>query len=78
MESAVPHIRGLSQTAKQIGVERSTARRYAEEGHFPNAYRLPGGAWRIPQSDIDAFKTKCRPSSGTPRLTTEATNIVTA
>lgn len=74
MESSVPHIRGLTQVASQIGVERSTARKYAEEGHFPNAYRLPGGAWRVPQSDIDTFVANCRPA---PRTTTQATQIVT-
>lgn len=77
MEQTVAQVRRLAEAAKQIGVHPRTARRYAEDGAFPNARKLPGGSWRIPQSDIDDFNAKCRPSSGTPRLTTEATNVVT-
>lgn len=57
----------------QIGVHPRTVRRYADQGVFPNAYKLPSGLWRIPQSDIDAFK--CAP---TPRITTKASEIVTS
>lgn len=66
----VTQVHRLYEVAKQIGVHPRTVRRYADDGEFPNAYRLPGGAWRIPQSDIDAFKAKCR-------HTTQATNVVT-
>lgn len=71
-------IHTTSSAARRIGVTRQTARNYADQGHFPNAHQLPGGEWRIPDSDIDTFLEKCRTSGRFPRQTTQATDIVTA
>ncbi len=68
---------GTTEAAKRLGVSNKTLHRYLHEGHLPGAYQLPGGDWRIPDSDIDAFIETCRSNSRFPRTTTQATQIVT-
>ena len=42
----------LTEAALATGRHRSTLRRYVGAERFPNAYRGPGGAWRIPIADV--------------------------
>lgn len=54
-----PLILSMTDACRQLGVSKVTFRRYLDRGEFPNAFRLDAN-WRIPKSDIDAFKAKCR------------------
>ena len=54
-------------TTEEIAVALRISLRQAQvlcdEGEFPHAYRTSSGAraqWRIPRSDLDAFKAKTR------------------
>jgi len=42
----------LTEAALVAGRHASTLRRYLGAERFPNAYRGPGGAWRIPITDL--------------------------
>jgi excisionase family DNA binding protein len=41
--------------AAELGRSDSTVRGWLAAGEFPNAYKLQGKEWRIPQSDVHAF-----------------------
>lgn len=43
-----------------LGVSASTVRKWIDAGHLPNAWRPPGGHWRVPRGDIAALKEKWR------------------
>jgi excisionase family DNA binding protein len=43
------------QAAMRLGVSRSTVVRHIDAGHI-NAYRLPGGHWRISKSVIEELR----------------------
>ena len=44
----------LSETAKRLGVEISTARRWVRQGKL-QGYKLGGRTYRIKPADVDAF-----------------------
>lgn len=48
----------LGEAAERCGVSRSTVRRYREQGKFPNAFKDPKGAWKIPLEDLLAVGWK--------------------
>jgi Helix-turn-helix domain len=48
----------LSEAADRCGVSRSTVRRYRENGKFPNAFKTPGGEWKVPLPDLLAVGWK--------------------
>jgi len=45
----------LRQVAVAMGRTRERIWQLVHEGHFPHAYRLLNGEWRIPASDITDF-----------------------
>ncbi len=49
-----PTYLSVQQTAEQLGLHPNSVARRVAERCFPNAV-MPGTAWMIPQSDIDAF-----------------------
>lgn len=44
----------LTETAKRLGVEISTARRWVRQGKL-QGYKLGGRTYRIKPTDVDAF-----------------------
>lgn len=50
------------EAAKELSLAVDTVSEYAKRGLFPNAYKLGGGPWRIPETDLDLFRQKMRPS----------------
>jgi excisionase family DNA binding protein len=51
---------GRSDLERELNISRSTASVMLQRGSFPNAFRLDGRAWRIPRSDVEAFKAARR------------------
>ena len=50
-----------AQVANQLGYSKQGVRRLCERGAFPGALRvLPGGPWRIPESDVRALRDRTR------------------
>lgn len=49
------------QAAAELGLSRDTISRYCLNGRFPTAYQLGGGPWRIPPTDLAAFREALRP-----------------
>lgn len=43
-----------------LKLHRNTVSKLLAEGHFPNAFLLPKGQWRIPMSDVLSFIEKRR------------------
>ncbi len=43
---------GVGESARLLGVSRSTVRRYVEQGHLP-ARRLPTGILRLKREDVE-------------------------
>ena len=59
-----PHLLTVNEVAVRLRLHRSSVYKMLEENVFPN-YRLAGGfsyrgAWRVAETDLDAFITKCR------------------
>lgn len=44
-----------SELEQVLGISRSTASQLLQSGAFPHAFRLDGGAWRIPRSDVEDY-----------------------
>lgn len=45
------------QAAKVLGVSSTnTVKNWLEGGHFPGAYRTPGGHWRFPRTEVEAAR----------------------
>jgi excisionase family DNA binding protein len=57
---------GRAALERELAISRSTASGLLQNGSFPNAFRLDGGAWRIPRSDVEAFKAarRVKPAGG--------------
>jgi excisionase family DNA binding protein len=49
----------VSEVAKNLSASRQTVIRLLKQHKFPNAYRLTNH-WRIPCSDVEAFKQQAR------------------
>lgn len=60
----------VQEVAERLGVGRSTANKYVQEGRFPNAYQVNPRLWLIPESDLEGFK---RPEMGNPKRRKEQT-----
>ncbi len=48
-------IHTTQEVATVLRVDRRTVINYCQQGRFPNAFRLPGGGWRIPERDVVAL-----------------------
>jgi len=50
----------VEQVAKRLNVSVHSVRRWlvssAKSVWLPNAFRLPSGQWRIPESDVEAIE----------------------
>ena len=47
------------QAAKVLGVSSAnTVKNWLEAGHFPGAYRTPGGHWRFALDEVEAVKRR--------------------
>ncbi len=47
------------QAAKVLGVSSAnTVKNWLEAGHFPGAYRTPGGHWRFSRDEVEAVKQR--------------------
>lgn len=75
-----------TEACRQIGVTRRTLGKFLVASKFPNAFSLGDGnpgkfdgsnQWRIPQSDIDAFKALRRITKHTTRKSTRRTAAAT-
>ncbi len=45
----------VGDVGQRMRVHPRTVVRWLDGGEFPDAYRLPGGAYRIPAHDVEAF-----------------------
>lgn len=45
------------EVARQLAVHESTVVRLLHRGEFPNAFKV-GRAWKIPQTDLEAYVEK--------------------
>lgn len=50
----------VNQVAELFGRGASTVRTWLGAGEFPNAYRLHGREWRVPQSDVEELQRRQR------------------
>lgn len=51
------------EVAEAIGRSPRAVRELLEDARFdylPGAYRIPGGQWRVPDEDVDAFLARMR------------------
>lgn len=39
----------------RLNLHRNTIGNLLKRGVFPNAFKTPGGHWRVPQADYEAF-----------------------
>jgi hypothetical protein len=63
-----------TKAAAQLGYGEVQVRNMCAKGAFPNAYRNgPSGQWRIPFSDVQAFREKSRPRRRTRVLKPDVT-----
>lgn len=53
----VGELKTVEETAKILRVRCETVRRYIKDG-FLNAHSLPGGNYRIPESELQLFLNK--------------------
>jgi hypothetical protein len=71
----------VATLAVQMHRSGSTLRCWLEAGLFPGAFQLPGakrpGAWRIPQSAVEAFEARLRAAraSGSARRDDRAARV---
>lgn len=56
---AQPLMLGMAEACRQLGVSKVTFMTYLAKEEFPGAFKLDAN-WRIPQADIDAFKSRRR------------------
>lgn len=49
---------GIEETAKRLDCSEDWVRRHKHE--FPNAWRMPGGELRFPESDVQALAKRNR------------------
>ena len=57
MTTKPPLVLDMTEACRQLGVTKTTFRKYLAKGAFPGAFQLDAN-WRIPAADIDAFKAK--------------------
>ncbi len=53
----IPSVLTVAETAKALRVHEDSVRRWIEAGTL-EAYRLPGGTYRIPVEAVDGLKLK--------------------
>jgi excisionase family DNA binding protein len=47
------------QAASLLGVaSANTVKNWLEGGHFPGAFKTPGGHWRFPREEVEAVKLR--------------------
>ena len=46
----------VAEAAERLGVRYLTAWKYVRDGVFPHAFQLPGGHYRIPETDVELIK----------------------
>ena len=51
----------VEELADDLRIHRKVAERYVRGGQFPNAFKV-GRDWRIPRSDVEAYKAARRVS----------------
>lgn len=49
------------ETAERLGYGTEAVREMCEQGQLPDAYRRPGGHWRIPEQSVQRFQEAARP-----------------
>jgi hypothetical protein len=54
----------LAKVAELLSRKQSTIRGWANQGLFPNAYKLHGKAWYFPAESVRAFQEKERNRNG--------------
>ena len=59
----VDHYLTRREVEARLSLHRNTVGRLLARGAFPNAFKTPGGRWRIPASDLWAF-VQSRRSAG--------------
>ena len=50
-----------SETAERLGYGERVVRDMCEQGQLADAYRRPGGHWRIPEQSVRQFVEASRP-----------------
>jgi excisionase family DNA binding protein len=50
-----------SQAAERLGYGERVVRDMCEQGQLADAYRRPGGHWRIPEQSVQRFQETARP-----------------
>lgn len=67
-ESGNGRVLSVGATARCLGVDRATVRRWADDGMFEGAMRTPGGHWRLPIAGVARVRDGMKSASGLPRL----------
>lgn len=49
----------MAEACRQLGVSKTSFRKYLAKGRFPNAFQLEN-MWRVTQADLDAFRASRR------------------
>jgi len=59
LEQVAQKILTTGQAASLLGVaSTNTVKNWLEAGHFPGAYRTPGGHWRFVLAEVEAVKAR--------------------